>query len=292
MRDGVGPVSRFYLSQRLRLHYVDWGNRSAPPLILVHGGRDHARSWDAVGAALRADHHVIAPDLRGHGDSAWAIGSLYHIVEYMIDLAQLIEAIGADRVRLVGHSMGAYVCAHYAGAFPERVEKLVAIEGLDPPASVQSRLTPLRPHEQIRQMALDAQRQARRAPRRYANIEEAIARMRAENPALSDELSIHLTEHGMMRNEDGSYSWKFDDYARGPKPLRLSSEETAEIFGRVACPTLLVCGSESDTPDPRKTGLVDRFRDVRAVEVEGAGHWVHHDRLDAFLAHARAFLAE
>jgi pimeloyl-ACP methyl ester carboxylesterase len=290
--DVVGPASSFYLSQRLRLHYVDWGNRSATPLILVHGGRDHARSWDAVGAALRRDHHVIAPDLRGHGDSSWAIGSIYHFIEYVIDLAQLIEAIGAPQVRLIGHSLGAFVCAHYTGTFPDRVEKFVAIEGIDAPASVETRLKPLRIYEQIERMTADAQRQARRAPRRYATLEAAVERMREENPRLSSSMSRHLTEHGMARNEDGTYSWKFDDYARGPKPLRFSREETAELVRRITCPTLLIRGTESDTPDPKDSGLLARFRNARSVAIEGAGHWVHHDQLAEFLEHTRAFLAE
>src|ERR1700738_1098162 len=60
------PVSRFYQSQGLRLHYADWGNEAAPPLILVHGGADQCRSWDAVAQALRPHFHVMAPDMRGH----------------------------------------------------------------------------------------------------------------------------------------------------------------------------------------------------------------------------------
>src|SRR5258708_7519682 len=67
-----GPTSRTYFSQRLRLYYVDWGNPEAPPLLLLHGGRDHCRNWDWVAAELRQDWHVIAPDLRGHGDSQWS----------------------------------------------------------------------------------------------------------------------------------------------------------------------------------------------------------------------------
>ena len=70
--DSSGPTSRIYFSQRLRLHYVDWGNPTAPPLLLVHGGRDHCRNWDWVATALRCDWHVLAPDLRGHGDSQWS----------------------------------------------------------------------------------------------------------------------------------------------------------------------------------------------------------------------------
>jgi len=68
------PESRFYESQGLQLHYADWGNETAPPLILVHGGRDHCRSWDLIADRLQRHFHVVAPDLRGHGDSDWTKG--------------------------------------------------------------------------------------------------------------------------------------------------------------------------------------------------------------------------
>ena len=72
--DLVGPASHSYFSQRLRLHYADWGNAEKPPLILLHGGKDHCRNWDWVAQKLRNDWHIIAPDVRGHGDSQWSTG--------------------------------------------------------------------------------------------------------------------------------------------------------------------------------------------------------------------------
>lgn len=72
MDNQLGPTSNHFVSQRLRLNYVDWGNAEAPTLILQHGGRDHCRSWDWVAEELRRDWHVICPDLRGHGDSEWS----------------------------------------------------------------------------------------------------------------------------------------------------------------------------------------------------------------------------
>ena len=66
------PESRFFQSQGLRLHYSDWGNENAPLMLLVHGGRDHGRSWDLIARSLQPHFHVLAPDLRGHGDSDWA----------------------------------------------------------------------------------------------------------------------------------------------------------------------------------------------------------------------------
>ena len=71
-KDRSGPTSRIFFSQRLRLHYVDWGNAAAPPLLLLHGGQDHCRNWDWVAERLRPDWHIIAPDLRGHGDCQWS----------------------------------------------------------------------------------------------------------------------------------------------------------------------------------------------------------------------------
>src|SRR3954470_15042258 len=80
--DSSGPTSHSYFSQRLRLHYVDWGNPTAPPLLMVHGGRDHCRNWDWVAQALKGTYHIIAVDLRGHGDSAWCMGSSYPLSDF------------------------------------------------------------------------------------------------------------------------------------------------------------------------------------------------------------------
>ena len=124
-----GPTSHFFFSQRLRLHYVDWGNEGAPPLLLVHGGRDHCRNWDWVAQRLRSRFHIIAPDLRGHGDSAWAIGGGYDQSGYVYDLAQLIHQKSMTPVTIIAHSLGAGVALNYTGAFSRNVKKLVAIEG-------------------------------------------------------------------------------------------------------------------------------------------------------------------
>jgi pimeloyl-ACP methyl ester carboxylesterase len=130
--DTSGPTSRIYFSQRLRLHYVDWGNPTAPPLLLVHGGRDHCRNWDWVATALRRDWHVLAPDLRGHGDSQWSPDGNYTTAAYVYDLAQLIHQQELAPVTIVAHSLGGNIAIRYTGVYPETVRRLVAIEGLGP----------------------------------------------------------------------------------------------------------------------------------------------------------------
>src|SRR5210317_1586229 len=126
LSSGTGPSSQTYISQRLRLHYVDWGNEGAPPLLLIHGGRDHCRNWDWVAERLRDRFHIIAPDLRGHGDSAWALGSSYGLLEFAADIAQLIRQKKLAPVNIIAHSLGGNIALHYAGLFPDTVAKLVA----------------------------------------------------------------------------------------------------------------------------------------------------------------------
>jgi pimeloyl-ACP methyl ester carboxylesterase len=290
--DIVGPTSHFFVSQRLRLHYVDWGNPERPTLLLVHGNRDHARNWDWVARALRHDWHVVAPDLRGHGDSAWVVGGPYAIADNVLDLANLIDALGPGPITLVGHSLGGSVAVMYAGTFPERVTKLVSIEGLGPPPAMIARMRERRPEERMHDWIRQMRDLAGRQPRRYPSLEAAAKRMREENSFLSEEQALHLTVHGVNRNEDGTYSWKFDNYVRAFAPYRFDVDDMRSLWARVECPTLLVRGADSWASDPVQDGRIEPFRLARAVTIPRAGHWVHHDQLRAFLGALQGFLAE
>jgi len=283
----VGPTSHHYTSQRLRHSYVDWGNVDKPLLLLIHGGKDHARSWDWVALALREHFHVVAPDLRGHGDSAWSIGGTYALIEFTLDIAQLLDSLDVFPIRIIGHSMGGSVALQYTGIFPERVTKVVAIEGLGPaPHLIRDRPA----HERMQTWIAEMQRLARRHPRRYPGLEEAVHRMQEANPRLTPEQAWHLTLHGTYREEDGTYRWKFDNYVRAVSPYLFNAADAYGLWERITCPVLLFRGTESWASDPDKDGRAHHFRDWRLVNVPGAGHWVHHDQLDVFLRHTREFL--
>ena len=287
---GLGPTSHSYISQRLRLHYVDWGNAQAPPLILLHGGRDHCRNWDWVAQALRRDWHVIAPDLRGHGDSAYSPSGDYSMSAYVYDLAQLIHQQGLAPVRIVAHSLGGNIALRYAGLYPESVTRLVAIEGMGSSPEMQARRAKRTAAKRIRRWIEDGRALAARQPRRYASIDEALARMQAENTHLTPAQARYLTVHGVSQNEDGTYSWKFDNYVRTMAPVDISQDDLQSLWAAIACPTLLVYGKESWASNPLDDGRITHFANARVVSFEGAGHWVHHDRLDGFLGEVRAFL--
>jgi len=288
--DHSSPTSHSFISQRLRLQYVDWGNPTAPPLVLVHGGRDHSRSWDWVARELRRDWHIIAPDLRGHGDSAWSPDGVYLEPYLVYDLAQLIHQQGLETVAVVAHSLGGALALRYAGLYPEKVGKLVVIEGLRPASGPFSQRGD-KPYDERMRVWIDARRNlSTRVPRRYPSIDAALERMRIENSHLTAEQARHLTIHGVSRNEDGTYSWKFDNYMRSWLPLDIVDEELHRLWSRITCPTLLAYGSNSGASNPAEDGRIRHFQNARIVTFRDAGHWPHHDQFAQFMQELKNFL--
>ena len=287
----AGPTSHSYFSQRLRLHYVDWGNPEGPPMILIHGGRDHCRNWDWIAEHFKDEYHIIAPDLRGHGDSQWVIGSSYNQIDYVYDIAQLLNQKNMTPCVVIGHSLGGSISLLYTALHPQNVSKLIAIEGMGPPPSMlEERLNkPL--DELLHNWMKDLRGLSARQVRRYDSLEDAYERMQSENPHLSESQARHLTIHGSNQNEDGTYSWKFDNYVRAFPPSGLPMEEVWKLYGQIECPTMLVRGLESWASDPVADGRTGQFSCPLTVETfADAGHWVHHDQLDAFVKAVRGFL--
>ncbi|MEE2778498.1 MAG: alpha/beta hydrolase [Acidobacteriota bacterium] len=292
LADILGPASQFYVSQRLRLHYLDWGNPDKPLLLLIHGGRDHAHNWDWVARRLRDDYHVVAPDLRGHGDSGWASGGMYTQSDFVLDVAQLLDALDQYPALLLGHSLGGAIALHYTGTYPEKIAKVIAIEGMGPPPEMLDRRAGSEAWTRMSEWIGKMQNLAGRVPHRYPSVEDAMHRMQEANAHLSDDQARHLTVHGVARNENGTYSWKFDNYVRALGPYQFSQADLSSIWRRIACPTLLVRGTESWASDPETDGRIGDFQDARLVNFEGAGHWVHHDCLEEFLDSVTEFLAD
>ena len=283
----IEPESRYYESQRLKLHYAVWGDEGKPPLLLIHGGRDHARNWDRVAEALLDRYSIYAPDLRGHGDSDWAKGGQYSMPDFVLDIAVLANVIDRDPLTIIGHSMGGGVALQFAGVCPDRVAKVVSIEGLGP-RLLQRRSAHLR----MRVWIDDMRELEQRTPRRYPSLDAAVARMEKENPHLTPEMARHLTEHGSRQNEDDTYSWKFDNFVRTHSPYEFNIEDARDIWNQIACPVLLIRGAESWAGGREEDDRASAFHNSRSELIEDAGHWVHHDQLKPFLAVVRKFLLE
>jgi pimeloyl-ACP methyl ester carboxylesterase len=232
---------------------------------------------------------VYALDLRGHGNSAWAPGAIYSLIEHVLDLSVLLDIINEFPIRLVGHSLGGMIVLNYSGVYPERVHKAVSIEGLGVPENSKVHGPA---SERMRYWIESVRKVEKRQPKTYPNISAAIARMKEANPHLSDEVARHLTLHGTNWDADGSLVWKFDNYARVFPPYGHRVEDSVELYSRITSPTLFFWGLESFFPVPETDPRKKVISNARLVKVPNAGHWVHHDQLDVFLRETTAFLKD
>lgn len=282
------PARRTWTSQSLTLSYADWGNERAPLLILLHGSGDHARSWDQTARALRADWHVIAPDLRGHGDSQWSREGAYMTPYHVQDLVDLIDALKGERVTFVAHSFGGNLAMRYAAIYPERVEKLAVVDGLGPAPAFIARWEQEGPLPRTRNW-IARRRELEGQPQKLLPLlEDAAKRLMRDRPRLTLDLALQLAEHGARREGDG-YVFKRDPRAAvyGPEDF---IQEGPAVRSAVTAPVLLFWGPESWTTHPDEDGRAAPIRDHRTIVYQEAGHWLHHDQFDAFIADLRAFL--
>ena len=282
-RSTLAPMSeprsiRVRLATGIECHALEWGGNDAAlghTVVLVHGFLDLAWGWErTVRSGLAERCHVVAPDARGHGDSdRVGAGGYYHFMDYVADLASLVAQVGRSRVSLVGHSMGGSIASYFAGAFPDRVERLALLEGLGPPEDES-------PVPERAAAWTAAWRRAReREPRTYASVEEAAERLRTTDPLLEAELSLELAERGTVELADGSRRFKHDPLhlTRGPYPFRVDVAES--FWRRIRCPVLFVEGSES--PFRALEGVERRracFSDAQLVVLAGAGHMMQRHR--------------
>lgn len=280
------PWQHYYQSQRLKLSYWTWGEANKPPLILVHGGRDHARNWDRIAEAFRDDYHVLACDLRGHGDSEWAEGSTYSLVEHIPDLIALIDLVGG-KAPVVAHSFGGAITLLAAGVFPEKFEKIVEMEGMGARMEDRPPVTP----EGLRKWVMKVRAMEGQTPRVYPSFRAAAERMREANKALTEEMADHLARwasHGI----DNGWVWKFDPWVRQRTPVEITGDEMEVMWRNIDCPVLHVVGETSHFKRDKfhEVPVDSFFEDSRTEVIRNAGHWMHHDQTDATVKVLRDFL--
>ncbi len=280
---------RVELDTGLGYHALEWDGGGDHTVILVHGFLDLAWGWQpTVSAGLADGFHVIAPDMRGHGDSdRVGPGSYYHFMDYVADLAAFIDAVGRARVSLVGHSMGGSITSYYTGTFPGRVHKLAVLEGLGPPEDG------LNMPERLSQWLRTWQRARNTAPTSYSSRQAAAERLRKHDSLLTEDASLRLAEHG-TREIDGGFEFKHDPIhlTRGPYPFRVELAE--QLWRNITCPVLAVDGSESkfrlaqDDADRRYAALANLERRT----LTGAGHMMHRHRPEELARLLREFLED
>ena len=265
------------LATGLAYHVLEWGEANAhdTTFVLVHGFLDVAHGWRAVAERLAARAHVIAPDLRGHGDSDWiGAGGYYHYMDYVADLDDVIARLARRRVIAVGHSMGGGVVAYWAATRAERPHAIALLEGLGPPDQRDADL-PARTARWI-----DAWRDSpRRTPRVMAALDDAAARLRRHDPLLGEALARELAAAG-TREVAGGLAWKHDPLhvTEGPYPFR--RDHAARFWRAITCPVLVVDGERSmlNLPDAERAARRAELRRCTHVVLPGAGHMMQRHR--------------
>lgn len=265
---------RFIRINGLTLHYREWGNPGAPPVVLLHGGSAHAHWWDFFGDAIADTYRVLALDLRGHGDSEHADPPAYRIADYAVDLAAFADALPVPRFHLVGHSLGGIVATAYAGRAPERVRSLVIVDS-------QPRISHAGAHYMLR---------LHNFPQlHYRDHAEAVRRFRLLPKATSaaPEVLAHVAAHSFRQVADGRWTLKFDRESLA----HAEAQDLTNVLASLRCPLLLIRGEHSTLVSSRALAVMRAAAPrAAAVDIPNAHHHVMLDDPPEFARIVRGFL--
>ena len=289
--------SRFLPVRGLRTHVLQWGEPAwatpeRPPLVMVHGWMDVGASFQFVVDALADNRLVYALDWRGFGLSEAPGSDCYWFPDYLGDLEAVLDALaGPQPVDLLGHSMGGNVVMIYAGVRPERVRRLINLEGFGLPES--------KPHQAPKRYAqwLDELKQPMLL-RTYDSLADVAERLRKTNPLLREERAAWLASHWSRRREDGQWEILGDPAHKRANPVLYQKAEVLECWKRIAAPVMWVEGDRTDVSKwwgnryPRED-FDARLAVIAQLEkhvLSPAGHMLHHDQPEALAALIEAFL--
>ena len=269
------PQDRLAMLNGLRFHSREWGQPDAPPLVLLHGYTSHARYWDTFARAMAPHRRVFALDQRGHGETGWADD--YSTERMVEDVAAFVRALRLDRFDLLGLSMGGRNAYGYAARHQETLQRLVIVDiGPEAPAAGSARI-----------------RQGAMANDVFDTPEDAYTAARAANPG-ADEAELRArTLNAIMLREDGRWTYRYDKALRDPARPRPLPDPAAHwaMLARIATPTLLVRGAESDILAPEVAQkMTEVMPNCTLVTVPDAGHSIPLDNPQGFIAAAQPFL--
>ncbi|HEX9810846.1 MAG TPA: alpha/beta hydrolase [Burkholderiales bacterium] len=292
MTQPVEPIARTIEANGLRHNVLEWDIAGADTtVVLLHGFLDLAWSFEHVALKLAPRYHVIAPDLRGHGDTDWVgAGGYYYFPDYTADLARVLPALVRKRVYLVGHSMGGVVATQYTGTFPERVQKLALLEGTGPPGGNLADA----PARMLKHIETVDEARAR-GIRPLDSLAAATERLRQIYQRLEPAWAARLAEKATRPAPDGPPGgriWKHDPLHRTRSPLIFLLPLFEAFIKRIACPVLLVNAAESKFTflhDPDRQAL---FPNARVRTLADAGHMMQLDQPEALADMLLEFFAD
>jgi pimeloyl-ACP methyl ester carboxylesterase len=265
-------TDRTVTANGLRIHYLEWGSAAKPALILLHGISKHAHTFDHIAVDFARDYHVLAVDMRGHGDSGWSPEGAYLVEDYVKDLDGLVKQLGIRRVTLLGNSTGGRVVQVFAGMHPELVERLI-VEDVGP--------------ERPQDIADAFARQVRQDADGWASEDELVKQLVARNQRTPEPLLRTYAHFGTKRRDDGRLIWK-----RDPNLVKgFVVTELWEQVSKITSPTLYVIGGASRiVPAAAQDRLKQTLPNVQIVTMPGLGHYPNEENTSGFLAIINPFL--
>ena len=283
------PEALEVVARGLRHHVTRWTGREAEPVVLLHGWMDTGDTFQFLVDEWSGERSFVAPDWRGFGRSEWPAEG-YWFPDYFADLDALLDQLAPGApVTLVGHSMGGNIATLYAGIRPERVRRVVSIEGFG-----LSRTQPDQAPERYRQW-LD---QLREPPQfaRFPSVEAFAQLLARRNPRLTPGRAAFIAAAWTEQLPDGAVRVRSDPAHKRVNPVLYRREEAEACWRRIEAPVLCVIAAQSDFlarlgEDARPENLARFIRRLEPCTIEDASHMVHHERPDALAREIEAFLA-
>lgn len=266
------PADRNVMVNGLRIHYLDWGGESKPPLILLHGIGRLARSFEPIAGHFTDRYRVIAMDMRGHGDSSWHPQGAYLVEDYVQDLEGLVEQLGLRDIVLWGNSTGGRVAQVYAGSHPERT-RAVIVEDVGP--------------ERPQEISAGRSQRMAREEQGWKTLEELLAQLERDYPRTPRSTLELIARHNSKPRADGRIVLKRDPaIEKGFVPT-----EIWRFVKTIRAPIIYILGGASKIVPPETQFELQRILpQVRIVMMPGLGHYPNEENRDGFATIVDRFL--
>jgi esterase len=269
------PADRFVTVNGLRIHYLDWGSPDKPPLIMLHGIGRVAHTFDHIAPHFASNYHVMAVDMRGHGDSAWDPKGAYLVEDYVKDIEGMAGELRLRNIVIWGNSTGGRVAQVFAGLHPELVAKVIS-EDVGP--------------ERPTQVAESVTRQLKQEDEKgWASEDELLAQLKRSSPRTSEDILRAYAHYGSKKRADGRVIWKRDPaIGNGFVPTELW-----RFVRQIKSPIIYIVGGRSTiVPVATQEELKKTLPQAQIVTIPGVGHYPSEENTPDFLGIVDKFLSQ
>jgi pimeloyl-ACP methyl ester carboxylesterase len=267
------PTDRFATVNGLRIHYLEWGTSDKPPLIMLHGIGRIAHTFDHIAPHFASRYHVMAVDMRGHGDSDWDPKGAYLVEDYVKDIEGLAQQLHLRNIVIWGNSTGGRVAQVFAGLHPDLVAAVISED-----------VGPERPREIADGMTARLKQEDEKG---WASEEELLAQQKAGSPRTGEDILRAYVRYGSRHRADGRIIWKRDPaIGNGFVPTELWR------FAReIKSPIIYVLGGRSTiVPATTQAELRKVLPQTEIVTIPGVGHYPSEENPTEFLVIVDKFL--